>query len=187
MNRIAPGCVALFLAACARAREPVPPIPPPTAVVSRSGEISPPGLAAASIEARLKRVGREDFSYLTEIYPATLLFPWLEADPAAYSGTYRGEFGDTGHWVEVKVRAGDGGYQVTGVMKSLTAGFGEHEMAFGPVPLRLDGGTVRFATPDGTAVFLVFSREHGQPPLRGFLIVGPEAGRLFHEKEEPES
>jgi hypothetical protein len=159
---------------------------------SREAESPPasPAGARGSIEARPDSVkldtldAVEYFGYLTEEYELDLLSPWREADLIGYSGTYVGEYGDTGFNVVMEVSSADGGkgYQVSGTMESTTAGMGAERTPFGPTPLRMEGDTTLFELPRGKAAFMIFSRGNGQAPLQGLLFQG-----LFYEKEEPES
>ncbi|HEU4559310.1 MAG TPA: hypothetical protein VFS20_15745 [Longimicrobium sp.] len=190
MHRITPWCVVLCLAACNAAdREPpsngrqTAPQPPPAPVASpQAGDSLRPDSAVADTAP----VGFEEFAYATEVYDPASLSPWHEADPETYSGSYTAEFGDSGFRAVLEVRAGDGGYLVTGVLESMTAGDDSASRTpLAPVPLRLDGPTARFATPGGSATFLLFSRDAGQAPMRGLLM--DDAGeRLFYAKDEPE-
>jgi hypothetical protein len=125
----------------------------------------------------------ESFGYLTEEHDGDLLSPWRESDPAAYSGNYLGEFGDTGFSATVEVRASGGaGHEVAGVLESMTAGSDAERTPFGPTPLRVAGSATRFDAPNGIAAFMIFSPEGGEAPLRGLLLDGQ-----FYAKEQPES
>jgi hypothetical protein len=127
----------------------------------------------------------EYFAFRTEEHELDLLSPWREADPMGYSGSYVGEYGDTGFNVVMEVRSAEGGngYQVSGVVESTTAGMGRPERTpFGPTPLQMEGDMTLFAISRDKAAFMIFSRGNGQAPLQGLLFQG-----LFYEKSEPES
>jgi hypothetical protein len=178
-------CLVFFLVACDVADH-------EATLRSREADSPPasPAGARGAIDARPDSVQAdtsdavEYFGYRTEDHELDLLSPWREADPMGYSGTYVGEYGDTGFSVVMEVRSADGGkgYQVGGVVESQTAGMGADRTPFGPTPLRLEGDTTLFAIPEGKVAFMTFSRGNGQAPLQGLLFQG-----LFYEKEEPES
>lgn len=174
-------CAALALVACERAapnRESRPPAPAhaPTAA---------PAAADPSVQAVPQAAPSEgftangDFGYLTEMYDTGSLSVWHEADPTIYSGTYFGEFGDGGDRLMVEVRrASAGGYEVSGTLESI--GVSENPpppLAFGPVPLHLDG-RAWFDARGQRATFLRFDH-----PERG-VLKGLLLDELFCEREE---
>lgn len=185
MCRIAVCCLVLLLGACGSADREVTPRSreadslPASPAGARGANDAPPDSAQADTSDAV-----EYFSYLTEEYGLDLLSPWRVADPMGYSGTYAGEYGDTGFSLVMEVRSADGGkgFQVIGALESMTAGMAAERTPFGPTPLRMDGDTTLFAIPGGNVAFMIFSRGNGEAPLQGLLFQG-----LFYEKEEPES
>ncbi len=172
---------ALVLSACGDAGEVREPPAPPPAAAPAPAQAADAGVPPAATGDSVSGLP-EYFGFNTEEFESEALSPWREPDPAAYSGTYEGEFGDGGYRVIVQVRSAEGGFQVSGSIEE--TGLPPHRKPepFGPVPLRLDG-SARFDSPQGVATFLRFKRpQEGGPTIDGLLLAGPV---LFCEKAEP--